>query len=717
MSQAEFARRILFGTTLAEKLAPPLIASAHETLSLHCSFPNARALPLEQIPVFPGRPPGLARPGKARFPDLADLAQARTRGEVLHFFANHELLAMELMALVLLRFPEAPAAFQTGIVRTIEEEQAHLQLYLGRMRELGVGFGDLPVSDYFWNTLRCVRSPLEFVVQMSLTLEQANLDYSLFYRDAIAAVGDTATAAILDRVYREEIGHVKHGLRWFNEWRKPGAPGAAEEFSESDWDAYVRLLPAPMTPTRAKGIGFTAEGRREAGFSETYIRQLGLYSGSKGRPPVWWFFNPHCDLEIARGTPGYIPSERTRRVTEDLEHLPMFLALDKDLVRVSRKPRMEWIEHLQAAGFRTPLLDAARLPSAPKLGGIQPWGWSPDAWNVARPLDERLVDLDGGNAAFCKHLLDGPSFAQSGLSALFSKAWSTRFLAEWLAMQPPDVRQVLGAATGFVCQTLSDAHARILDSLHRGQRVAAKAPYGTSGRGVRQIRQASDLESPIGGWIKNILLTQGEIVIESWLDKVNDLSLQIMVHADRIELLEARSFVNGPQYEYRGTDLGKKFAGLSPEALRFLHSILEPWRELARSLGQRVHDNGYRGPAGIDAMIWRQPDGELRFKPLVELNPRWTMGRVALELEKRLSSGVSAIWAWLPVREIAAQGYPTVKAFAEALARRYPITLGPRSLLQSGVVFTSDPERVTEVFTALAILPCPEIESSLRPKA
>ena len=53
------------------------------------------------------------------------------------------------MALVLLKFPEAPPEFRSGVLRTLKEEQMHTKLYLKRMAECGVDFGDLPVNGFF----------------------------------------------------------------------------------------------------------------------------------------------------------------------------------------------------------------------------------------------------------------------------------------------------------------------------------------------------------------------------------------------------------------------------------------------------------------------------------------------------------------------------------------------------------------------------------------
>src|ERR1043165_4848973 len=142
MELRDFAERVLFATTLDEKLScPAVVTDNHPGSSL-------------TAPAAPGRPPELRfkspGAGKADFPGVHRLENEAERGRLLDFFANHELLATELMALVLVRFPEAPAAFRRGVLETLKDEQVHTRLYLDRMKECGICFGEHPVSGYFW---------------------------------------------------------------------------------------------------------------------------------------------------------------------------------------------------------------------------------------------------------------------------------------------------------------------------------------------------------------------------------------------------------------------------------------------------------------------------------------------------------------------------------------------------------------------------------------
>lgn len=698
MKLETFARTVLLGTTLEDKLK-------------ELSASDSPSQPLTNLPATPGRPKALSldQQAKSKFPDLSQIHHPHVRGEILHFFANHELLALELMALLLLKFPEAPSSFRLGIARTMSEEQGHLKLYLERMRELGVSFGDIPVNGYFWHALSPMRSPLEFVTQMSLTFEQANLDFSLFYRDEISKTGDMQTTQVLNQVYREEIGHVRHGLEWFNRWRAED-PRASE--GESDWDAYRRLLPPPLTPRRAKGVIFDVGARRQAGFSETYIRELELFSGAKGRPPVVWSYNPFCDAEIARGTPGFSPKSVPRRLAQDLEHLPMFLASPQDLVLTSKRPGLDWLTEIKQAGFKIPEWadrDSSKLRE-PKLGGFEPWGWSPESIEFFRPLASRLTHTSGGNAQWCKSLFTPSAQTPSNpFAELFSKAWSVKFLKDWIESHP-DI------ATPFQCKETvgevfgdwNEAKTYVERKLGLGQLVIVKAPWSTSGNGVRRILKAEELDSALGGWIQNIIREQGSVVLEPLLHKVHDLSIQIEIGDDSIQIFEARKFLTGNQFEYRGTLLGPLRDSFDSFSLRLLQEELPSWKAMARDLGTKLREAGYQGPVGIDAMIYRDSGEKLKLKPIVEINPRWTMGRVALELEKQILPGTPGAWIFIPARGMNKMGASSLQEVATQLKARFPLQLSRSagsSRIESGALVTQDPAHSQEILTVLFVGP------------
>jgi uncharacterized ferritin-like protein (DUF455 family) len=682
MEIADLARAVLLGTTLDEKLVRPD--------ELTDRAPGAAIA----VPAFPGRPGALQPPAgreRAPFPRAEQLGPDAERGRLLHFFANHELLAMELMALVLLRFPDAPAAFRAGVARTIGEEQSHMELYLGRMQELGVGFGDIPLSRYFWDAMSGMRSPLEFVVQMSLTFEQANLDFAAHFRDAVARVGDARTAALLERVYREEIGHVKHGVTWFNRWREEG---------ESDWAAYCRLLPAPLSPRRARGLGFQEDARREAGLSEIFVREVALQAGSRGRLRVVWWHNPLCEAEIARGRADGVSASRAR-VARDLAHLPMFLARDQDVVALERRPRLAWLEELARAGVTPPDFVALEAVQDEQLGGLEPWGWSPEAMRRLAPLAERLVDTPGANAAWARTLF-ARGWSASGLAPLYSKAWSAAWLAEWLRAHPEHAGVMgNGEDAGVVEREHAGACARVAALLDAGHAAMVKAPLGTAGTQVRRIASRADLEAATT-WIAKRVTEQGAVVVEPFFDKTSDLSAQMEIDDGAVRVIGVRRFLTGPQFEYRGTLLGGPQAGFSREELRFLFEarpggrVFDLFEEIVRAVGASLAQAGYRGPAGVDALIHKTAEG-LRLRPVVEVNPRWTMGRVALALEG-LTAASGAFWL-VPVKRLGPGG-------AQALTMRHPVELravGTVQKIARGLLWTSDPEDARDLLTVLTV--------------
>jgi uncharacterized ferritin-like protein (DUF455 family) len=250
----DYARSIVEATTLAGKLVPPPGDLDH-------AAPRA-----ELRLAAPGRPPTLAIvPGRgARVPPVAGMRDPAQRARILHALANHELQAIELFAWAVLAYPTAAAAFHRGLVTILADEQRHLALYRARLVALGSDLGDHPVTGHFWNKLDHLATPLDFTCTMSLTFENANLDFAGDYRRAAEACGDTATAEALAAVHADEIRHVHFGYVWL---RRLAA-------GESAWAAYTRHVRFPLGPRRARGATFDRESRAAAGLDDEFIAGL-----------------------------------------------------------------------------------------------------------------------------------------------------------------------------------------------------------------------------------------------------------------------------------------------------------------------------------------------------------------------------------------------------------------------------------------------------------
>ena len=627
MEIRQFAEQVLFGTRWEDKL---VVLDRYEDRA-----PGAGIA----TPSAPGRPPGLGldewhHREKLRFRDVRHFHSEKERGLVLHFFANHELLALELMALALLKFPQAPEKFRRGLVQTLRDEQEHVRLYQQRMQEIGVQFGEIPVGDFFWKAIGPMETPMDFVTGLSLTLEQANLDYARHYAEVYRQLDDPETAAILERIYRDEIGHVKHGLTWFRRWQETGL---------SEWDAYRQALRFPLGPARAKGIGFNRAGRLQAGLSADYIDELELFSQSRGRCPAVYWFNANCEEQVALGRPGLTPSQRVAELEADFQALPMLLCVRDDVVLLRDKPSPSFLRRMQELGFAIPEFveysaDGLAALAERKVNALRPWGWSPDSAELLAPLVEGLPR--GG---------EGPCWSAE-VRSLYAKSWSAAWLGEFLAALGGDYfcgTDVVGTGCETTEQVLAEME-RLAEASFDA--VVVKAIYGSSGRGQIHCR-GGQLRAEQRGRLENILRQQGQVVVEPWLDKVVDLSLHFDVGAEGATAVAGWTrFLTDGRGQYRGSFVGSLTAGLDEEVKRFLYGdgrdarrLPKLGEQLAEWLAEPLRTAGYQGPVGVDAMVYRDRD-RMRLKPIVEVNPRTTMGRVALRLQQAVNSARTALW-------------------------------------------------------------------------
>jgi uncharacterized ferritin-like protein (DUF455 family) len=602
----EIAERVLFADTLEEKLrlGPVMVDDG---------MPG-RAIVL---PDAPGRPPELrvrADGVRVDFPGIHRLDDDRERGVMLHFLANHELLAAELMALVLLRFPDAPREYRAGVYEAMREEQAHAQMYVRRMRECGIAFGDLPVNDHFWRIVAPMETPLDFVTRLNLTFEQANLDFSKHYAVLFRQVGDSATAAVLEKIHQDEIGHVGHGLKWFRKWKERG---------ESDWQAFRRCLSFPLTPARAKGLApFNAASRRLAGLDEEFISALEVCGHSRGRTPVVHWFNPNAECHARQAHTGrpWQPDRTEIALEDDLELLILGCCRRDDAALLRREPSIGYLARLKKAGFEIPEILLENQLAGRKLGGIRPWAWSPDASRLFHPYAESVAPG-----------LDHP--------------WREPVPAKWLSKEVGlQLEQRIGPVpeTGELLLDQAAVEDRITAWLKSGQ-VLLKAPFSHAGRGHLRVNGRSD-PARTRGWVRNTLAAHGGVVVEPWLERVLDFSaLYEMRPGGHASLLGLTHLENDAAGRFLGIRVGPKWGSLLPPDLAaFLFGPGQVMRIYQEVIPQALAGllPGYAGPLCVDALVHRRADGSPALKPVVELNVRLTMGRIAWEWMQRQPSPV-----------------------------------------------------------------------------
>src|SRR5262249_1184332 len=99
------------------------------------------------------------------------------------------------------------------------------------------------------------------------------------------------------------------------------------------------------------------------------------------------------------------------------------------------------------------------------------------------------------------------------------------------------------------------------------------------------------------------------------------------------------------------------------------------------------------GPVSIDAFVYRMPDGGSRLKPVVEINPRYTMGRLTLELMKQACPGSCGLFRLISRAQANAEGAADFAEYASTLTDGFPLRLEgePVAKIREGAMCLNDP--------------------------
>ena len=330
-------------------------------------------------------------------------------------------------------------------------------------------------------------------------------------------------------------------------------------------------------------------------------------------------FNPEHDIALASGLANFTAPHAGRQLRHDLGFLPALWAAEGDIVMVDDTEQAEReyhkLRHRLDTLLRAGSLLRANCQFAPsKLGvyseqtlGIQPWGWNSAlrAVLIRQGINERL--------------LPSPLHLQT-IRELSHRRVGAALL--------PLLHAEGTVGESFECRQPDEVE-RLLQ--HYGQLVM-KAPWSSSGRGLRFLSVDRTPFAMQAGWFRNVVAGQGSVMVEPFYKKVKDFGMEFFCHEDgRVECLGLSLF-----HTENGAYTGNILATESKK-----HEIINSFMptdllnntqaKLCSLLSNILTPANYVGPLGVDMMIVSADNG-FRLHPCVEINLRRTMGHVALAL-------------------------------------------------------------------------------------
>jgi len=211
--------------------------------------------------------------GWPKKPELVEFNQLpkRTVGSIkghasmMHSFAHIEFNAINIAWDAVYRFTDMPDQYYDDWSRIAQEEAYHFTLINDYLKTLGYEYGSFPAHRGLWEMVEETRH--DVMVRMALVprvLEARGLDVTPDIIKKFTHHGHQEAADILSIIYRDEIGHVDVGSRWFNYLCKKRGIDAHKTFVNLIEQYAVDKIRQP----------FNEVARMKAGFSKQEMEYL-----------------------------------------------------------------------------------------------------------------------------------------------------------------------------------------------------------------------------------------------------------------------------------------------------------------------------------------------------------------------------------------------------------------------------------------------------------
>ena len=180
---------------------------------------GALVMPANAAAPAPIRMPG--RPATPRLVHPRDLPRRgfgsnEGRAAFIHAVAHIEFNAIDLAWDAVYRFRGMPAQFYSDWVSVARDEARHFRMLRTRLLALGHDYGDFDAHNGLWEMAeKTAHDGLARMALVPRVLEARGLDVTPGMIVKLRALGDDATAGILEVILREEVAHVAAGSRWY----------------------------------------------------------------------------------------------------------------------------------------------------------------------------------------------------------------------------------------------------------------------------------------------------------------------------------------------------------------------------------------------------------------------------------------------------------------------------------------------------------------------
>lgn len=319
-----------------------------------------------------------------------------------------------------------------------------------------------------------------------------------------------------------------------------------------------------------------------------------------------YVFNPEHDLALASNLSNFTAPHAGRRLRSDLGYLPAIWAGENDYILVDHvdMARKAYARlRARIGGGPRQFVDKNQL-SHLAIDEVSPWGWDPAIRSFLLRHDVGAVPSD-------------PAIRQ--IRDLSHREHAAAVLAQL-------------QCEGMVGQSVkADGLDTVVEKLNAWGRVVVKAPWSSSGRGIRFIE--GTLNDYHSGWIRNVIQRQGSVMVEPYYNKVKDFGMEFSideqggVHYLGLSLFHTR---NGA---YTGNLIATEEEKIDILSRYIPVDLIANAKEKIMASFGPMCQKRYQGPFGVDMMIVARPDGDgFLLHPCVEINLRRTMGHVALAI-------------------------------------------------------------------------------------